>query len=66
MGQATIVYVLISFYMVAPHKHPSHERMMKEHIAVFGSFEHCNAERQAMDLYTVHDGTYLCEKELLK
>lgn len=59
MGQAILVYVLI---VITSH----HGTLYKEHVAVFGSEDHCQIERRAVEGYTLHNGTYFCQKELLK
>jgi hypothetical protein len=66
MGTSITVYVLIAVSTIAPFKHPHDTRLMREHLAVFGSEERCQAERRAMDYNTLHIETYFCQKELLK
>lgn len=53
------VWVLIAVTM-------HHNTMLKEHVAVFGSEEHCQIERRAVEGLLLHEGVYFCQKELLK
>lgn len=66
MGQAVMVYVLVAVSTIAPFHHPHATRLVRDHIAVFGSEDKCQAERRAMDYTTLHTETYFCQTELLK